>query len=193
MYLFMNTIKHLCQPLANNNNKYGSSSASGTAEASMKCAICDRGFEYYSNLRRHIKTKHKIFGKQVKEYVVRHQTNSTHSSGITHGSTTNQPQSLKPSAAKEAPTNASSNSSDSNNSSQIQQSASAIMMMSPQSAASNQNTSSNYMDLGLNSKSTLSSSSSSSSNGKNSPLSSMSSSSMSSTKSLNKSANNSQR
>jgi hypothetical protein len=182
MCLFMNTIKHLCQPLANNNNKYGSSSASGTAEASMKCAICDRGFEYYSNLRRHIKTKHKIFGKQVKEYVVRHQTNST----------TNQHQSLKPSAAKEAPTNASCNSSDSNNSSQIQQSASAIMMMSPQSAASNQNTSSNYMDLGLNSKSTLSSSSSSS-NGKNSPLSSMSSSSMSSTKSLNKSANNSQR
>lgn len=41
-------------------------------EASMKCAICDRGFEYYSNLRRHIKTKHKIFGKQVKEYVIRH-------------------------------------------------------------------------------------------------------------------------
>lgn len=40
-------------------------------EASMKCAVCDRGFEYYSNLRRHIKTKHKIFGKQVKEYVIR--------------------------------------------------------------------------------------------------------------------------
>ncbi|CAF0728640.1 unnamed protein product [Brachionus calyciflorus] len=44
-----------------------------TQEASMKCAICDRGFEYYSNLRRHIKTKHKIYGKQVKEYVIRQQ------------------------------------------------------------------------------------------------------------------------
>ncbi|RNA05846.1 hypothetical protein BpHYR1_013605, partial [Brachionus plicatilis] len=45
--------------------------AAQVQEASMKCAICDRGFEYYSNLRRHIKTKHKIFGKQVKEYVIR--------------------------------------------------------------------------------------------------------------------------
>jgi hypothetical protein len=40
--------------------------------SSMHCALCNRGFEYYSNLRRHIKTKHKIFGKEIKEYVVRH-------------------------------------------------------------------------------------------------------------------------
>ena len=45
--------------------------------SSMHCAICNRGFEYYSNLRRHIKTKHKIFGKEVKEYVIRHNNNNS--------------------------------------------------------------------------------------------------------------------
>ena len=53
----------------------GNSNMGNANEASMKCAICDRGFEYYSNLRRHIKTKHKIFGKQVKEYVIRQNFN----------------------------------------------------------------------------------------------------------------------
>lgn len=57
------------QPSVSNTN---SNNTNSNQEASMKCAICDRGFEYYSNLRRHIKTKHKIYGKQVKEYVIRH-------------------------------------------------------------------------------------------------------------------------
>ena len=63
----------------NSNNKATNNCSVG--EASMKCAICDRGFEYYSNLRRHIKTKHKIFGKQVKEYVIRHNNGLTNPSG----------------------------------------------------------------------------------------------------------------
>ena len=45
------TIKQQQQPQMLNLN-YLMSSVS-----SMHCAICNRGFEYYSNLRRHIKTK----------------------------------------------------------------------------------------------------------------------------------------
>jgi hypothetical protein len=59
----------------NTKAKLTNSNMGNANEASMKCAICDRGFEYYSNLRRHIKTKHKIFGKQVKEYVIRQNFN----------------------------------------------------------------------------------------------------------------------
>lgn len=52
-------------------------SSSSSASSSMHCKICHRGFEYYSNLRRHIKTKHKIFGKQIKDFVIRQKITSS--------------------------------------------------------------------------------------------------------------------
>ncbi len=162
---------------------------SAASEASMKCAICDRGFEYYSNLRRHIKTKHKIFGKQVKEYVIRYQYNSNNSSNNSckgNNNTSLENLAVKHHTDENFPlTSPGSNATSSlKNSDSSTNNASSIMMMSPQSGGSSQQSnntaSTNYMDLGLiNNKS--------SSNGKNSPLSSMSSSSMCSIKSLTKS------
>jgi len=177
---------------ANNCNSYVAknySVLSAANDASMKCAICDRGFEYYSNLRRHIKTKHKIFGKQVKEYVIRYQSNSNNNSA-SKVSNHNSSENLNKQNIDES--NCLSTSPDQNASSSLKNSdsnnnnANSIMMMSPQSGASSQQSnnhnvySSSYMDLGLMKNKSRS-------NGKNSPLSSMSSSSMCSIISMTKS------
>ena len=148
-----------------NANKFANSSNMGNAnaatEASMKCAICDRGFEYYSNLRRHIKTKHKIFGKQVKEYVIRQNFVSNNGGAAANGAMQSRHKSnsdllnkTNESGGEHAPSNASpcrlssspstpvhnSNSLVLNNFNKFnaadtfQTTASSIMMMSPQSS-----------------------------------------------------------
>ena len=182
---------------SNNNN---SGSVNGN-EASMKCAICDRGFEYYSNLRRHIKTKHKIFGKQVKEYVIRHHnTNTTQMSQFQQAAalrkqsgSMNEPGAVNSEFSFASALKASNNLvlNKTSNSDQASSLIASNMMLSPQSySRTQQNPSSannlSYMDLALGS-----SNKTANSNGKNSPLSSLSSSSISSSRSMNRKSNSS--
>jgi hypothetical protein len=180
-----------------NNNNNNSGSVNGN-EASMKCAICDRGFEYYSNLRRHIKTKHKIFGKQVKEYVIRHHNGNTQMSQFQQAAALRKQSGSmnEPGAVNEfsfASALKASNNLVLNKPSNSDQASSLAsnMMLSPQSySRTQQNPTSasnlSYMDLALGS-----SNKTANSNGKNSPLSSLSSSSISSSRSMNRKSNSS--